>query len=459
MDALLLHKWPNKHVQSIGAVESGLGAVLDKYNFDRAKEDAPAADDDEVAKKEEELRRSERDERKQNADGARTDAALRRIDAIAVKFETAEDNGTLGPAFARWRSDLAGIEELYILNPNDAEERIANLRVMMMSLEEKTQDIEKLAAKLQQDHVTAIPPQVWKREEALGDDPEREPSHAETLINRLGFVFMAYRVDLWWWEVMERLHIFLMTAGLVFIYPDSPAQMATGAMISFAFLLANVIEKPYCTDDLNLLKGLSLFAQFITLFSGIMIAFIQSQDTVGEADQQLDYAIVSVMIVITNVSVVLLPILRPIIAGDVAAYKESALELLRKLPCWSSHSSSGFGFGKKGEKHGPPRWKLQLQDGHEQTGKLQITATIGFLRHKHLLSEDSSNHEPPFYPPFAVDTSVDDPVGNVNVPFFFYDADKFSKWLRMETEDHTHRDDAESNDFLHLCPHPRPDQV
>jgi len=36
--------------------------------------------------------------------------------------------------------------------------------------------------------------QVWKERDA---DPDREPDPEEILINRLGFIFLAYRVEFW----------------------------------------------------------------------------------------------------------------------------------------------------------------------------------------------------------------------------------------------------------------------
>ena len=33
--------------------------------------------------------------------------------------------------------------------------------------------------------------------------PDRDPSDEELLVFRLGFIFLAYRIDYWWWESVE----------------------------------------------------------------------------------------------------------------------------------------------------------------------------------------------------------------------------------------------------------------
>jgi len=381
MEVLLLHTWPEKY-QSNGAGESGLGAVIFKIQNDEAAKNSEGSDatDDSGGTKDAEV-----EVRRADAVGDRTNLTLQQIDSLALELQHQEADDSLNPRFRHWRADLANIEDAFIQDPEQTQRMIAGFKLKMLSSEEKIYKLTRLADRLRKDHVTAIPPLVWKKEEHVREDQEAEPTPAENLVNRLGFVFMAYRVDVWWWEACERLHIFLMTAGLVFIYPESPAQMATGAMISFAFLMANVIKQPYCTDDLNLLKAMSLFAQFITLFCGIMISFIQSVDTVGDADQQLDFAVVSFMMVVTNVSVILLPIIRPIIGGNFESYLESAAALLGRLPCAmarSTRSESGIERKRVGEL---PLWKVELQSQRLLSQKSRtpsvntgIQASLGF---------------------------------------------------------------------------------
>ena len=45
---------------------------------------------------------------------------------------------------------------------------------------------------------------------------------------------------------------------LVFLPSDGPAQLATGALITFLFLLLNLLCRPFCTPGLNNLQSFSL---------------------------------------------------------------------------------------------------------------------------------------------------------------------------------------------------------
>ena len=84
-------------------------------------------------------------------------------------------------------------------------------------------------------------------------------------MNRFGFLFVAYRVNFWWWEAVEMFRKLLMTSVLVFVMPGTTGQLAMGSMITFLFLLLNLFWQPYCSPDLNSLASISLIAQFATL--------------------------------------------------------------------------------------------------------------------------------------------------------------------------------------------------
>lgn len=61
-----------------------------------------------------------------------------------------------------------------------------------------------LAETLIKNAIIAVPPQTWNINLADAQDPqERDPSEEELLVFRLGFNFLAYRVDYWWWESVE----------------------------------------------------------------------------------------------------------------------------------------------------------------------------------------------------------------------------------------------------------------
>ena len=59
----------------------------------------------------------------------------------------------------------------------------------------------------------------------------------------------------------------------MFLPSDGPAQLATGALITFLFLLLNLTCRPFCTPGFNNLQSFSLISQFLTLFCGIFAFF------------------------------------------------------------------------------------------------------------------------------------------------------------------------------------------
>ena len=69
-----------------------------------------------------------------------------------------------------------------------------------------------------------------------------------------------------------------MTCFLVFMQAEGPAQLATGAMITFVFLVLNLKIRPFCSDNLNAVQTFSLVAQFLTLFSGILIGYLEEME-------------------------------------------------------------------------------------------------------------------------------------------------------------------------------------
>ena len=154
--------------------------------------------------------------------------------------------------------------------------------------------------------ITAVPPQVWqqstgeqkkavdrKDEEGGPTDVEEEedvePPKDQLLVSRFGFLFIAYRVDFWWWEGVEMLRKLLMTSLLVFVMPGEPGQLAAAAMITFCFLLLNLTCQPFCTASLNSLSTFTLVAQFATLVSEVL-----SRETATSRVRALQHLLFSV---------------------------------------------------------------------------------------------------------------------------------------------------------------------
>ena len=92
----------------------------------------------------------------------------------------------------------------------------------------------------------------------------------DKLVGRMGLVLLAYRVELWWWHVVDILHKFVMIAILRFVFRGSPAQLVLGALITFAFFVLHVAVEPYVSAALNSVQTICLLCQFLILFVGII---------------------------------------------------------------------------------------------------------------------------------------------------------------------------------------------
>jgi hypothetical protein len=153
--------------------------------------------------------------------------------------------------------------------------------------------------------------------------PQVEPTEEQRLILRLGFIFIAYRVDYWWFESVEMARKFLMTCFLAFLQAEGPSQLAVGALITFVFLIMNLSMRPYCTDGLNNLQTFSLISQFLTLFCGILIGYVEEMEASGtgtDSSDKSDASVMGAMIVMINGSTLIWPILRKVLTGTFLSY-------------------------------------------------------------------------------------------------------------------------------------------
>ena len=163
-----------------------------------------------------------------------------------------------------WRQDIAKAEAIYVEDPQAVEAFLEKMRIKELPVEEKRAKVLQTAHNLIEDSITATPPLVWSRASDESKDDE-DPRKDQLIMNRFGFLFVAYRVNFWWWEAVEMFRKLLMTSVLVFVMPGTTGQLAMGSMITFLFLLLNLFWQPYCSPDLNSLASISLIAQFVTL--------------------------------------------------------------------------------------------------------------------------------------------------------------------------------------------------
>jgi hypothetical protein len=300
MDTLLLyHRWPTKHEgpADLGEAE-GIRQLIDQNKKETGQ------DEDDVE--------AERAQRRANLaeGGDRSDPELESIDEMWQEFMKREQEGHISEEYMceehGWRNDMKEAEDLYVEDPRKVDAFLETIHVRELPTDEKRSKVLRLAHDLVVRGITAIPPLVWQqstgeeqkravdRKDMEGDptdaeEEDVEPPKDQLLISRFGFLFMAYRINFWWWEGVEMLRKLLMTSLLVFVMPGKPGQLAAAAMITFCFLLLNLMCQPFCTPGLNSLSTFTLVAQFATLVSEIL-----SRETATSRVRALQHLLFSV---------------------------------------------------------------------------------------------------------------------------------------------------------------------
>jgi hypothetical protein len=89
--------------------------------------------------------------------------------------------------------------------------------------------------------------------------PPLPPTAEEVLAeDRVGFLFEAYRVECYYWEIVELLRKFLLTSVMSMVSPGSAAQVVMGLLVAFAAVVLYSRVSPY-EDASN--NSLGFFAQ------------------------------------------------------------------------------------------------------------------------------------------------------------------------------------------------------
>ncbi len=73
-------------------------------------------------------------------------------------------------------------------------------------------------------------------------------------------------MQIWYFEILELLRKFLLTGVLVFVYPDSPEQIACGFVVTCLFFVLYGKMNPFLQNGVNQLQNMSMLTQAITLF-------------------------------------------------------------------------------------------------------------------------------------------------------------------------------------------------
>ena len=135
------------------------------------------------------------------------------------------------------------------------------------------------------------------------DSHEAAPELERTAISCMGFLFVDYKVEMWWFEIVEQLRKLLMTSVVVFFFPGSIHQLAGGIAVTLLGLILCLALKPYLRPQHNQLQGVCLTVQLMTLFYGVVLLADNPDNTAPSAPNG-----VSTVVLLINISVILVPV-------------------------------------------------------------------------------------------------------------------------------------------------------
>ena len=153
-------------------------------------------------------------------------------------------------------------------------------------------------AYLQQEQILSVGKTYWNESP---DAPERE----RLAVDCMGFLFLSYRVEFWYFELIEQLRKLLMTSVIVVFYPGSLTQLIGGIFVTFLGLVLCFVARPYMQPQLSDLQAACLSVQGVTLLYGIIL-IAESASTAQSAPS----TIVTELILAVNVGMALVPVLQ-----------------------------------------------------------------------------------------------------------------------------------------------------
>jgi len=128
------------------------------------------------------------------------------------------------------------------------------------------------------------------------------------IMDRIGFLCDAYKMEFWYFEILEMARKFVRTGLIVFLYPGSPEQLTIGLLLSMLALTFFLKSKPYVQKSVDNMQSISLGTQAATLMYGMVLAFQRCCYSQDETDSG-GLVVLGVIVIILNISIFVLPVL------------------------------------------------------------------------------------------------------------------------------------------------------
>ena len=175
---------------------------------------------------------------------------------------------------------------------------------------------------LQEEEILTVNSAAW-------DESDAASPVEKTAISCMGFLFLDYKVQHWYYELVEQLRKLLMTSVVVFLFPGSLYQIVGGILITFLGLVLCFRMRPYARHQHNSLQGACLTIQGITLFYGLILVAENPDNTAPIAPTA-----VSLLVLLLNISVVLIPFIQFFLLRTPPHGRRPVWErILELLPC------------------------------------------------------------------------------------------------------------------------------
>ena len=89
--------------------------------------------------------------------------------------------------------------------------------------------------------------------------------------DRLGFIYYAYKEDIWWYELTELMRKLILNGFMVLVPQGVVSRVTLGMLVCLAFLLILNQVRPYKALSDELLQNLCHIQLFLTMFCGMLL--------------------------------------------------------------------------------------------------------------------------------------------------------------------------------------------
>ena len=167
----------------------------------------------------------------------------------------------------------------------------------------------------------AIPTVLWSDgsipSEASESIQARTAAEEEQrVVKRIGFLTKNYKVQFWYFELLEMIRKLLMTSIVTFIYTGTPAQITAALVITLAFGLYTQRTRPFADEKIGDMQIFSLVVQAFTLIYGLMLVIDELTTLLGLRQSFTQEAVRDAMgafVVFLNIAVVAFPWLQSVV--------------------------------------------------------------------------------------------------------------------------------------------------